>query len=102
MAYTHFEVDETLKPARDLMDTLRTLRSAWQNFTAVRGCLLQQLDDVAGKPTDLASVAKNYGYKGASADAQMENAKASFAEIDSAFGSGNAAIVQMLDRHLTK
>jgi len=98
MAYTHYEVDETLKPARDLMDTLRNLRRAWMDFAAVRGCLLQQKD----ADTDFTSIAANYGYAGVDAAAKEANAQASFAEIDSAFGAGNGAIVQMLDRHLTK
>ncbi len=97
MAYSHYEVDETLKPARDLMDTLRSLRQAWKDFTAVRGCLIQQQNGA----TDFTSIAANYGYAGADAATKETNAQNSFGEIDSAFG-GNAAIVQMLDRHLTK
>ncbi len=97
MAYSHYETDETLKPARDLMDTLRKLRQAWQEFTSVRGCLVQQQNS----STDFTSIAANYGYAGADAAAKETNAQASFGEIDSAF-AGNAAIVQMLDRHLTK
>lgn len=97
MAYSHFEVDESLKPARDLMDTLRKLRQAWQEFASMRGCLVQQQNS----NTDFTSIAASYGYAGSDAAAKETNAQASFAEIDSAF-SGNAAIVQMLDRHLTK
>lgn len=97
MAYTHYEVDETLKPSRDLMDTLRKLRQAWQEFTSVRGCLIQQQN----ASDDFTSIAANYGYAGVDAAAKKANAQESFAEIDSAFG-GNNAIVQMLDRHLTK
>ncbi len=97
MAYSHFEVDETLKPARDLMDTLRKLRQAWVDFAAVRGCLIQQQDS----STDFTSIAANYGYAGADAAAKETAAQASFAEMDSAF-AGNAAITQMLDRHLWK
>jgi len=98
MAYSHYEVDETLKPARDLMGTLRDLRAAWQAFAAVRGCLIQQQDGA----TDFTSIAANYGYAGADGTAKEANAQGSFGEIDAAFGAGNAAIVQMLDRHLTK
>ena len=98
MAYTHYELDETLKPARDVMDTLRKLRQVWQEFTGVRGCLIAQKDS----DTDFTSIAANYGYAGADAAAKETNAQASFAEIDSAFGNANAAIVQMLDRHLYK
>lgn len=98
MAYTHYEVDETKKPARDLMDTLRELRRAWQDFASVRGCLVQQKD----ADTDFTSIVTNYGYAGADAAGKETNAQASFGEIDSAFSAGNAAIVQMLDRHLYK
>ena len=97
MAYSHYEVDETLKPARDLMDTLRKLRQVWQEFAGVRGCLIQQQDS----SSNFTSIATNYGYAGSDATAKETNAQASFAEIDSAFAA-NAAIVQMLDRHLTK
>ncbi len=98
MAYTHYEVDETLKPARDLMDTLRKLRQAWADFVAVRGCLIQQQDS----GTDFTSIAANYGYEGADAAAQETNAQASFTQLDTAYTAANSAIVQMLDQHLYK
>lgn len=98
----HYEVDETLKPARDLMDTLRALRIAWQNFVGVRGCLIQQKDGTSGTSTDYVSIAASYGYAGADAATKQANAKASFDQIDTAFTAGNNAITQMLDEHLTK
>lgn len=96
MPYSHYEVDETNKPARDLMDAMRRLRDAWQRLAAVRGCLIQQKDG----DTDFTSIAATYGYAGADAAAKETNAQASFSEIDSAFGAGDDAITQMLNRHL--
>ena len=96
MAYSHYEVDETKKPARDLMDALRKLRNAWDLLAAVRGSMIQQKDDA----TNFTSIAANYGYVGSDAAAKETNAQNSFAEIDSAFGNADAAVTQMLDRHL--
>jgi hypothetical protein len=102
MSYSHYEVNETLKPARDLMDALRSLRAAWDAFRNVRGCLIQQQDAATGNATDFTSIAVNYGYAGLNTSGQQTDAKASFAEIDSAYNAGQSAITQMLDRHLTK
>jgi hypothetical protein len=96
MAYSHYEVDENKRPAKRLMDTMRKLRDAWNDLRALRGCMIQQKDG----DTDFTSIVSNYGYAGADATAKEANAQASFAEIDSAFGAGDAAITQMLDRHL--
>lgn len=96
MAYSHYEVDESLKPARDLMDALRKLQEAWDRVRAVRGRMIQQKDT----DTDFTSIAANYGYAGADSAAKETNAQASFAEIDSAFSNADAAVTQLLDRHL--
>lgn len=91
----HFEVNESLKPARELMESLRGLATAWDRLTRVRESMTQQKtgDDAAG----FAPVAAAYGYAGDSAAGA--NALASFAEIDSTF-SANAAIRQLLAKHL--
>lgn len=96
MAYSHYEVDENEKPGRDLMEALRKLRHAWDLFSAVRGQIIQQKD----ADTDFTSVAERFGYAGDDAAAKEANAEASFGEINSAFGNADAAITQMLDRHL--
>jgi hypothetical protein len=104
MAYSHYEVDEANKPARDFMDALRSLRAAWDSFRNVRGALLQQEDQSSGNADgrDFATIAVTYGYDTNGGLTAQQNAKASFAEIDSAFNAGDAAVTQMLNRHLTK
>ena len=100
MADVHYEVDETLKPARDMMDALRSLASAWDRITRLRGTLIQNKDADQSGNAVYAQNASRYGYSGADSAAQQANAAASFAEIDSAFGAGDAAITQILNRHL--
>lgn len=96
MAYSHYEVSESLKPGADLLKALRDLRNAWNQLRACRGQLIQKKDG----DTDFTSIVSLYGYAGADASAKETNAQASFAEIDSAFSNSDAAITQMLDRHL--
>lgn len=96
MAYTHFEVDENKRPGKRLMDAMRKLRDAWNDFRSLRGCMIQQKDS----DTDFTSIAQNFGYAGADGAAKEANAQASFAEIDSAFGVSDTAIEQLLNRHL--
>lgn len=96
MAYSHYDVDLNKKPGRQLLETMQALRNAWNQLRALRGSMIQQKDS----DTDFTSIAANFGYSGADASAKETNAQASFGEIDSAFGTGDAAITQMLDRHL--
>lgn len=100
MADTHYEVDETTKPGRDFMEAMRSLASAWDRFTRLRGVLIEQKDNSTTGDAVFAQIATRYGYEGADAAAQQSAAAASFAEVDSAYGAGNAAITQMLNRHL--
>lgn len=102
MARTHYEVDEGLKPARDLMDTLRSLRAAWDAYQNVRGCLVNQKDGSADNATDFVTIAANYGYTASNGATVSANARASFLEIDTAFTAADAAITGMLNKHLTK
>jgi hypothetical protein len=96
MAYSHYEVDFNKKPGRQLVETLTALRNAWNQLRALRGSMIQQKDS----DTDFTSIAANFGYAGTDSAAKETNAQASFGEIDSAFGSGDSAITQLLDRHL--
>jgi hypothetical protein len=96
MAYSHYEVDENKRPARALMDTMRRLREAWNQLRNLRGSMIQQKDG----ESDFTTIVANFGYAGADGSAKETNAQASFGEIDSAFGTGDAAISQLLDRHL--
>jgi hypothetical protein len=100
MADQHYEVDETLKPARDLMDALRALASAWDRVVRVRGTMIQSKDTPAVGIEQFATIATRYGYVGADTTAKKTEASLSFAEIDAAFGAGDAAIQQLLNRHL--
>lgn len=104
MADVHYEVDETEKPGRDLMDTMRDLSKAWDKFTRLRGVMLQKKITGAAGNDQFTQVADSYGYSGigtgTGAGSAVDNAADSFAEIDSAFNTGDAAITQMLNRHL--
>lgn len=82
MAYSHYEVDETLKPARDLMDAMLGIWFApWL-------VLIQKQDDT----DDFTSIAAQYGYAGADAAGKEANAQASFAEIDSSWSTVDGKI----------
>jgi hypothetical protein len=87
MADAHYEVDEALKPARDLIDPLRKIAQGWDGLTRARGVLIQRRDGDGSQASHYAGITAAYGY---ASDAE---AKASFEEID-------AAITQMLNRHL--
>lgn len=100
MADQHYEVDESVKPARDLMDTQRALAAAWDRFSRLHGVLIQSRD-VGQSGNDLfATIAVRYGYAGDDAEGKKATAAASFGEIDSAFNAADAAVNQMLNRHL--
>lgn len=104
MADVHYEVDETTKPGRDFMDTLRDLSKAWDRFTRLQGILIQKKITGANGNDQFTQIAVSYGYSGSDTGTgggtTVDNAADSFAEIDSAFNAGNAAITQMLNRHL--
>lgn len=89
-------VDETFKPARDLMEAMRGLRTAWDKLRSVRGSMIQQKDGAS----DYTTIAANFGYAGADAAAKEANAQASFEEIDGNWATVDAKIDQMLCRHL--
>ncbi len=95
MSYSHYEVSNNAVSAI-FMETLRNLQEAWDAFTHLRGSLLAQKD----ADNDYTSIASNYGYSTNAAGTSAQNAAASFAQIDSAWGNGNSAIVQMLNQHL--
>ena len=94
MADTHYPVDETTKPARDLMEALRQLRSAWDRLRSVRGVLIQRRDGDGSQATHYDGIVTAYGY------VSNVEAKASFDEIDGNWSTVDAKIDQMLNRHL--
>lgn len=104
MADVHYEVDESEKPGRDLMDALRDLGRAWEKFTRLHGVMLQKKITGAVGNDQFTQIADSYGYEGVGtgtgAGSAVDNAADSFAEIEAAFGAGDAAITQMLNRHL--
>lgn len=98
MPDVHYEPDETVKSGRDIMEAMRELSNAWNKFSRMRGVLVKKkLNEETGNDvyTQIAP-----SYLGADLAAQKANAAGSFGEIDSAFGAADAAITQMLNRHL--
>lgn len=93
MATNHYDFNPSVQPGAELDNCLRQLANAWDRYTRLRGVLIAK--KVVGGSGDAAyaTIATQYGY------ADSATAALSFAEIDSAFG-GDAAITQMLDRHL--
>jgi hypothetical protein len=89
---THYGMDEASKPGRDAMEVFRKLRQVWAELKGLRGCIIQLKDGAS----DFTTVASTYGYE------SEAEAEASFGEIDSAFSNADAAVTQMLDRHLYK
>jgi hypothetical protein len=100
MSNTHYDFNAFASPGSDLMSALRQLATAWDQFTRRHGILIQQKDNAASGNAVYAEIASAYGYSGALTADQQANAAASFAEMDSAFNIADAAITQMLDRHL--
>lgn len=100
MVNNHYDVDESLKPARDVMDTMRSLAASWDKLRRLRGVLIEQKDTDASGDAVFANIAVRYGYGGVDTATKNTEAAASFAQIDSAFGNADAAVTQMLNRHL--
>lgn len=100
MSNNHYDVNINSYPASDLIDCLRQLANAWDRFSRRRGVLIQQKDTTAQGNAVFAEIAAIYNYSGVTDQDKQANAAASFAEIDSAFSGADAAITQMLDRHL--
>jgi hypothetical protein len=99
MARTHYEVNEvTSKPARNLMDMMRAIRSAIEKLKNIRNGLVQQKDAAS----DYTTIATDYAYSPSNGQTAIVNAGASFAEIDTAYTTAYAALAQMCDRHLTE
>lgn len=101
MADSHYEADETIPGGRNLMDIMRGLQAYWNRFRNLRDAIIQEKDGGASGNAQFAKPALLIGYVGADTAAKQAAAAASFGEIDSAFGAGDAAISQMLARHLT-
>lgn len=89
MASAYYPVGNT-PSAADHKEAIRQLAAAWDKFTHLRGSIIETKDG----PSTYTSVVTRYGYVDATA------AAASFTEIDSAYNAGNAAIMQMVSRHL--
>lgn len=94
MAASHYNFTSTSQAASDLRDCLRNLALAWDKYSRQRGVLVEKKDLAASGNAQYAALTTDYGYP---TDAI---AAASFAELDSAFGTANAAISQCLNRHL--
>lgn len=84
----------------EIKNILRNLATAWDAYARMRNVMIEQKDTAASGNAVYAYHASHYGYVGVDAAAQQAVAAASFSEIDSAFGNGNASITQMLSRHL--
>lgn len=95
MADTHYEVDESLKPARDLMDAMRALQAAWDKLALVRGVMIRRRDEADGsQDAHYANHAAAYGYDTSAV------ARLSFNEIDGNWNTVDAKIRQMCQSHL--
>jgi hypothetical protein len=100
MSDTHYELGNT-QAGRDAFNVLQNLANAWDRFTRLRGVLIQQKDNDQTGDAVFEAIADRYDYStGEEVAVKQAAAAASFAEIDSAFGAADAAITQMLNRHL--
>lgn len=99
MSNTHYDV-ASLTPSSDFLDALRALAVAWDKFTRLRGVIIQTKDNAASGDAVYAPVVARFNYAGVDAATKNAVASASFNEIDSAFSVANAAVVQLLNRHL--
>jgi len=100
MADTHYEVSSSLQAGQEFTNTMRALADSWEKFTRLRGILIQTKDTDAVGDLVYAPIVARYGYAGTDAAAKNAAAAASFAEIDAAFGASNAALLQLVYRHL--
>ena len=95
MADTHYEVDETLHHARQLMEPARRLRVEFDRFESLFGAMAQMRDGDGSQASHFQKVVDLFGVKGADSGAKLANAKVIFDELNSAIGN-SAALVQLL------
>lgn len=99
MSNNHYDLSGTLQGI-ELVNSLKTLALAWDQFTRLRGVLVQRKDTSASGDAVFAEIAVTYGYEGVDDAEKQAKAAASFSEIDTAFSTANASITQMLNRHI--
>lgn len=94
MATNHYDYNRNVQPGAEQNDCLRQLSAAWDRFRHLRGLLITKKVIGGSGDTEFTAIATEYAYP------DSATASAAFGQIDSAFGNGDAAITQMLDRLL--
>ena len=94
LSTSHYEFNNVNQDGAELENCLKQLALAWDRYARIRGILIEKKVTGAMGNAIYAEIAIQYGF------ADNATASASFGEIDSAFGNGNASITQMLNRHL--
>lgn len=98
---THFEVDESLKGGRNLMDTMRSIRATMARLNALRNSLVQEKDTGTTGDAVFAKQATLLGYAAGGANNTAQSAAAdSFSEIDAAWQTAYGPLQQLCDKHL--
>lgn len=95
MADTHYEVDETLSHARQLMNSVRGLTTELSRLDDVLAAMTQMKDGDGSNANHFQKVVDLFGVVGADAAGQRANAKTVYDEINSATGN-SAALRQLL------
>ena len=95
MADTHYEVDETLYHARQLMEPVRRLRIEFSRLEDLFSAMNQMKDGDGSQASHFQKVVDLFGVQGADAGTKLANAKVIYDELNSAIGN-SAALAQLL------
>lgn len=97
MADTHYEVDESLYHARQLMDPIRKLRIEFSRLEDLFAAIDTMKDGDGSEASHFAKVVSLLGVQGDDSSDELANAKAIYDELNSTIGN-SAALKQLLAR----
>lgn len=95
MADTHYEVDETLYHARQLMEPIRNLDVNLDRLQTVFDAMTQMRDGDGSQASHFQTVVDKFGVAGSDENDKLASAKVIYDEMNSALGN-SAALKQLL------
>lgn len=98
MADTHYEVDEALYHARQLMEPVRNLTTNRDRLKNLFSIMNQMKDGDGTQASHFQKVVDLFGVKGVDSNTKLANAKAIYDQLNSWQGNEHASQPQMLSQ----